>query len=154
MRFTPKTEEEIQAEMLLPDGEYDFTVAKAEEKTSSSGNPMIALDLHVYRPDGGFFTVKDWVLEKFARKLRNFCGALGLMAQYEKGELSAKLIEGRSGRCIIASEKGRKKDDGSGEYPPKNVIKDYVLPKAAKALSESERAPAQTPLASDDEIPF
>lgn len=53
MRFEPKSEDQLKAEFLLPDGEYDFTVTEAEEKQSAKGNDMIALKLTAYTPDGG-----------------------------------------------------------------------------------------------------
>lgn len=127
MKFQPKTEQELQAEMVMPAGEYDFEVAEATDTVSKrSGNDMLALKLKVYAPGGGFRLVTDYLLEKLAWKLRHFCEATGLIAKYENGTLMARDCEGRSGRAILQVDAERKSDDGTKTYPPKNSVKDYV----------------------------
>jgi hypothetical protein len=43
VKITPKTEEQIKMERLLPAGDYPFQVLSAEDKRSKNGNDMIAL---------------------------------------------------------------------------------------------------------------
>lgn len=120
MRFTPKTEEEIAAENLLQPGEYGFTVMEAEDTQSKAGNDMMKVKLEVFAPDGGTRHVYDYLLEKMAFKLRHFAATVGRMADYERGELSADAVVGRSGLVRIEIEP-------AGDYPAKNVVKDYVV---------------------------
>ena len=48
MKFSP--EDEVTAS-LLPDGEYEAVVSRAEEKFSANGNEMIELTLTIYGSD-------------------------------------------------------------------------------------------------------
>lgn len=149
MQFKPKTQKELDLERLLPDGEYDFEVAYAEDKTSSTGNPMIAVKLSVFAADGGTRSVRDWLMEKMAFKLRHFAYATGMGAEYESGELAAANIVGRSGRCKIASEEGK------GDFPASNKVKDYIVSADAPARKPAPNAAPKLPAAStDDTVPF
>jgi len=111
MRLTPKTREQIEAENMLPEGNYEATVESAEDKTSKSGNEMIALKLRCYLPDGSERVISDWILEAFAAKLLDFVEAAGLEAQYKLGKLEARDCEGANVMLTIAHKKQTK-----GEY--------------------------------------
>lgn len=121
LNFTPKTEEELNKSVLLQKGEYDFEVMKAEEALSKSGNDMIKLTLKVYGPNGETAHVYDYLLVAMEFKLKHFCDSVGLVAEYESGQLTADMCGGRAGRCKLAVE-----TDASGKYDDKNVVKDYV----------------------------
>ena len=86
MKFTPKTEEQL----LQPKGEYDFKIAHAEEKISSSGNEMIKLEVTTYQQGRTVTTVFDYLLEAMMFKLIHFCRYTGLEEKYESGELTAE----------------------------------------------------------------
>lgn len=120
MRFTPKSEHEIEAENLLPKGRYDFEVVKAEDAVSKKGNEMIKVCLKVFAPNGGTPFVWDYLLEAFLGKLLNFCSATGLMEAYNNGDLQADMLFGRCGKVDIDTE------PASGNYKAKNVVVDYV----------------------------
>jgi hypothetical protein len=120
MRFTPKTEQEIQQALLLPDGEYDFEVISALDKQSKSGNDMIELKLRVFHEQSERF-ITDYLMEAMAFKLRHFCGAAGLMDEYESGALAAGMCVGKAGRVKLIIQK-----DKTGAYPDKNSVRDYV----------------------------
>ncbi len=126
MRFQPKSEKELAEDGLLPAGEYDFEVLKATEKTSKAGNEMIEVLHWAYGPDGEKSLVTDFLMEKIAYKLRHFASAVGLLADYESGNLSAASLAGRTGRFKLAVEASK-----DSQYPPKNTVKDYVVPKVA-----------------------
>lgn len=126
MKFAPKSEEELAAELVLPAGTYDFEVVDAEEKLSKGGNEMIVVELKVFNRDGGFRKVTDYLLEKLAFKLRHFCCTTGLIQAYNAGSLSANKCIGRGGKVIIQIEPERKSEDGSKTYPSKNSVKDYL----------------------------
>lgn len=122
MRFTPQTEEELEHEMLIPAGEYDFTVADAVEKTSKSGNPMIELNLIVF-VDGHQQYVRDWLLTSLVMqkyKVRHFCASTGLLEKYDTGELNARDCISRSGQLKLGIQEGK------GNYGPQNSVKDYI----------------------------
>ena len=126
MKFTPKTEAEIQEANLLPAGTYDFRITKAEDAVSKSGNEMIVVTLAVYRPEGGFTLVTDYLLESMAYKLRHCCKECGIINLYEAGTLMASDLEGREGRLQL------KQDPAKGDFLAKNVVKDYGPGKDAK----------------------
>lgn len=152
MKFQPKSEDEIQRELLLPAGSYDFQVADAEEKTSKSGNPMIAVKLQVFDGDGGHRFVMDYLMEKMAFKFRHFCDSTASLDLYNSGSLTAKDCVGRCGKVKLAVEE----QEG---YNPKNTVKDYVkhdesadgLVPAMPLKSTVLKAAANN---QDDQIPF
>jgi len=136
---------------MLPPGEYDFEVLKSTDKFSKGGNPMIELVMWVYSADGERVIVTDYLLEKLAYKLRHFASAVGRIADYEAGTLDGNGLVGLTGRCKLGVEKP--KDDSP--YPPKNVVRDYVVPKAGSngggAAPEQEEAAAS---GNQDGMPF
>jgi len=126
MNFKPKKESELSEkyeQILLPAGEYDFTVTKATDKTSGNGNEMIEMKLDIHIPEGGKAKVYDYLLEAMHYKLKHFCEATNLVPQYETGSLTAALCTGRTGRCIIVI-----KADKNGTYADRNEVKDYCKP--------------------------
>ncbi len=153
MKFSPKTEEDIKREGLLPEGVYDFEVTKSEDKVSASGNEMIAVHLKVFGPNGER-NVRDWLMEKMAYKLRHFCSTTGLLPKYEAGTLCAEDCVGRSGKVKIAI----KNDE---QYGPQNAVKDYSPAASATEPAMVKAAPAPAPrlpagnaAPGVDEIPF
>lgn len=135
MKITPRSEEEIRLASLWPEGEYDFEIAAATEKLSSSSNPMIELACRVFN-GGGERMVKDWLLEKVEYKLRHFAFAIGLGVAYENGDLDATLMVGRAGRLKLGIEKAK------GDFPPKNKVVDYIVADAAKDQASAAKKPA------------
>jgi hypothetical protein len=129
MRFDPKSKDELKRDMLLPAGDYDFTVTEAEEKESAKGNPMIAVKLTVYTPDGSERTVRDWIMQGTV-KLHDFCASTDLSRQYEAGELTDADCVGRSGRATLIIE------DAKGQYGPANRVREYLEPAQPKAATQ------------------
>lgn len=110
--------------MLIPDGEYDFQVMKAEEGVSkTSGNDMITLQIGVFLPDGTTRTVKDWLVGSdapmCAMKIRHFARSCDLMSLYEAGAIDQYACEGACGRVKIGSQ-------DSAQYGPQNNVVDYI----------------------------
>jgi hypothetical protein len=122
--FTPKSDSELNSERLLPKGEYDFEVSKAIDKTFKSGSIGIALTVTVFQPDGTCRLVNDNLVFTDAAmfKVSQFSKCVGLYEKYSQGEINAIDCERRSGRCKVDIEP-------EGEFPAKNVIKGYVVPK-------------------------
>lgn len=149
----PKTEEELDMDRLLPKGTYDFEIVKAEEKTSKKGHEMIDANLKVYHGEG-FQFVRDFLMEAMPHKLRHFAETVGVLDAYESGSLQASDIVGRSGKVRIDIEP-------AGEYPAKNVVKDYGEKKKADVAAKGplmNAGPKKTPSVEDglesDSIPF
>lgn len=147
----PKTEEELDFERLLPKGVYDFEIVKAEEKQSKKGNDMIAVNLKVFHGDG-FQFVRDFLMEAMSHKLRHFAETVGLLESYDSGQLDANDLVGRSGKARIDIEP-------AGEFPAKNVVKDYgekkkADPAAKGPLMNAGPKPSSDDADPDQEIPF
>jgi hypothetical protein len=149
MRFAPKTEKEIAEANLWPTGNYDFEIMEAEDTLSKAGNEMMEMKVRLYSEDCGTQIVTDYLVDtpKAAFKIRHCANAVGLLAEYEKGELLAADLVRRTGKCKVVIRK-----DNSGQYPDKNQIADYLKSDTGRAveLPPKEKANAEI----DDEIPF
>lgn len=150
MQFQPKSEKDIQAQQLAPEGDYDFEVLRADDATSKKGNVMIALKIGLYSGEAIHWHVFDYLLGAMEAKLRHFADTTGLLAKYESGELAARDCVGRAGRCriVIAQDKNQ-------VFSDKNAVKDYIVrtakPLPGKPLPGNEaKAEAEIP----DDIPF
>jgi uncharacterized protein DUF669 len=131
--FNPLTDEQISAIQnrdLLSDGVYPFTVKNAEQQHSKSGNPMLKITIGVLASENDERNIKDYLLatDQMMFKLKHFCESIGLGDKYAKGTFSETDCIGRSGKVKIGTQKGAKKEDGSGFYSDRNSVKDYVLP--------------------------
>ncbi len=149
MRFTPKTESELSSMNLLDAGIYKYEVVEAEERLSSKGNEMIVVKLDIYDDSGFRRSLKDYLLEAMAFKLRHFCESAGLLDKYNSGELTTNELVGVSGKVDIAYQAGDQKPEG-GYYPDKNVVADYIVPDASEPAKTPKK---ENPLDSED-IPF
>lgn len=132
MKTNPKTDEQLHDEAMLPEGEYDFSIDKAEDKVSKKGREagqtepdMIQLDLTVFSSKGDR-RVRDWIVSTMAWKLKHFCYAVGLGEAYERGDISADGLVGRCGKLLL------KKGKANGDFAPRNEVKDYIVNGAEK----------------------
>lgn len=155
MQFEPKTESELDDEMVMPDGVYDFEVAGANNTVSKKGNEMIALELRVFDRNGTPRLLRDWLLGTGhplnRKKLLHFCRTTGL--DYESGELTAELCVGRAGLVQLSIE-------DSDDYGRQNRVAGYKVESSTEARQKpAEGVPAaQTQRAlkdrNPDDIPF
>jgi hypothetical protein len=149
MRFEPKTEEECAAAGLLPKGTYLFEVAEAKDKTSKAGNEMVELRLECHGDDDSKRSVFDYLVasDGSAPKIRQFAVCVGMLNEYERGELKAEDMIGRTGSAKIYI-----KQDKAGQYPDKNAVGEYLKPNGSAApISKSA---GSSPALVDDDIPF
>jgi hypothetical protein len=152
MKITPKSQEEIDLEGLLAKGVYDFEVLKAEDKLSKKGNEMIHVKLKVFSGDGYQF-VDDYLMEAMSYKLRHFCEEAKLIDKYESGELVANDCIGRCGKVKLDIEPG-------GDFPAKNIVKDYGEKKKADVAAKGPlmnarpKAPVDDDSDPENRIPF
>lgn len=124
MKFTAKTDKEIAEERLLPEGQYPFEISGGEDTISKAGNDMIKLTVRVFKNDGTFLLVDDYLLESMMYKIKHACDACGLSDKYESGELLGSDFIGRTGELKLKIQK-----DTTGNYPDRNSIADYIVPK-------------------------
>jgi hypothetical protein len=156
MEIKPKSREEIAREKLLKPGIYDGEVMRAEETTSkSSGNPMIKLKVRIFH-DGGEAHLYDYITSTQVEKLCAFCDAVGLSKEYDAGDVKSDDMEGRPFRAKIGIEDEKPKDDGEGNWPAKNKVKDY-LPRNEKdggrKVEKAEPTSAEA-AAEKEDLPF
>lgn len=129
--FNPLSDDQINAfqnRALLPDGIYPFVVKAVEPQVSKSSIPMLKVKIVVVASDTDFRTIFDYLLttEQMMFKLKHFCEAIGIEDKYNKGGFEPSDCIERSGKVKIGIQKGAAKDDGSGFYPDKNTVKDYM----------------------------
>ena len=142
MRFQPKTDEQIEQEQTFgdpfPRGEYDVMVKEAKDDISkTTNNEQIKLMVVITNDDGHRRTAFDYLLEAMPKKLKSFCDACGLQEEYESGSLEAAHCRGQEMRAIVDIEPAK------GDYPAKNVIKQYLPRQAAqRTAGGSASAPA------------
>lgn len=157
MRVTPISSEEANEQASgdpWPPGEYDFVVNEAAEGISNAGNEQIKLTLHVLNRQGQQRTVFDYLpnTAKAQWKVRHFAEAVGMVRQYETGELQVGHMLQRPGRCKL------KIKPADGQYSAQNSVADYIpLAGAAQQPSSAPRAAARQPAPAgdiDDDIPF
>lgn len=157
MKFQPKTEKELAEENLLEEGVYPFEISGAEDAVSkSSGLDMIVLTVRVYKPDGSFNLITDYLSssEKAQFKLRNICKAVGLLSHYDAGQLSSEQFIGKTGEVKLKIQK-----DPGGQYPDKNSVGSYVVPKEGEEPVELPKGALDKLTSSKDDdladdIPF
>jgi hypothetical protein len=105
---------------VWPKGEYDFQIVDAEEKLSASkGNPMIELRIEITRRDGSTRRVRDYLLAQRPGKLLHAAMACSVLDKYQDGLLSEDDFLGKRGSLKLGIERSK-------DYPPKNVVLDYV----------------------------
>lgn len=124
MIFTPKTEEELQKDGLLPDGIYSYQVIKSEDKVSHAGNQYTSITLKVWDSEGDEHLVfTNMALTKL---LKHFCDVNGMQMEYQSGNIPAENFMGKSGGEVHISIEGEKPNPNGGVYKSKNIVKDYI----------------------------
>ncbi len=151
MKFTPKTDKELAEERLLPEGQYGFEISGGVDKTSKAGNEMIELTVRVFKEDGTFLLVTDYLMEVILYKVSHAAKVCGLEDKYNAGTLEAGDFIGKTGQLKLGIQK-----DKNGQYPDKNVVKDYVVPKDGEESAPPKGSNAAAAKKDDleDEIPF
>ena len=150
MKFTPKSEQEIQEAGLLPKGIYDAEIIESEEAESKAGNPMIKINVRVFRPDGGSALIFDYLLASMPHKLRHCAYAVGFGGDYENGLLSAFDLIGRPCKVNVGISQDKNK-----EFPMRNQINDYVVDAVENCPGAESRDLVKTstkPTASDSKL--
>lgn len=129
--FNPLTDEQINAVQnrdLLIEDIYPFIVKSMEQQHSKSGNEMLKVRLGVMDTKGDTRYIFDYLLatDQMIYKLKHFCESIGLAAKYAEGKFYPQDCIGLMGKVKIGIQKGAIKEDGTGSYPDKNSVKDYI----------------------------
>lgn len=159
--FKPISREELaKATQPMPDGWYEASVDSAEFKTSASGNPMFALRLTVYKPDGSQANVRDWAVCEHpnplvVRKFIALCDAAGHGKAYDEGRVTSEMLSGSYVKVELGTQ------PAEGEYPAKNVVHNYATAEKDKVRPALKSKPAPRPgggheykPVGEDDIPF
>jgi len=143
-------------------GTYDFEIHDASEEISKAGNEQIKLTVWVFDDQGDRKTCFDYLgaTEKVQWKTRQFCQSVGLITQYESGELDVNDIVERTGKLKLGVQK-------STEYGDQNKVLAYLeapeqparaaRPAASRPVNSAparQPAPARSSQDLDDTIPF
>ena len=155
MQFVPKSEKQIIEAGLWPAGQYDFEITKAERAVSGAaskepGTEFIKLNVRLWNAEGSTRFVNGILHPAMEAQLRHFCDAGGLLAKYEAGTLEAHDCLGVSGRLKLKI----KAEDGN--FPAKNEIADFIVPKKENNPISAPKTEASTPQQhkEGDDVPF
>lgn len=155
-----ESEAEQERFQLMKEGEYDAVVTSSEDRTSSTGNPMLDITLTVYDEMGKTHGVRDFLVltRSMMWKIIHCADSAGALPEYNQGRFCSNSIINRNVRVKIAVEEGRQipldklqgKPEGS-LYPAKNKVVDYVKKSEQKPLGHEKPTVDQL---EDDEVPF
>lgn len=121
MDFNPTDAvEQPSGPKLLDPGTYELVVREAEERVSSKGNPMIALELEPVGHQGVLIREYLVATQSAMFRIKNFCEAAGLTEKFEAGRLSEDDCRGSKVRARLTVEEGT---DG---YSDKNRVEEYL----------------------------
>ena len=161
LSWEPKTEEEIQREQLglFDEGVYPGLVIEAEERTDAKGRNFIEVKLELYDGDQSHHVYAHLSPHWFQHLFAHFFRSAGHEDMYQRGTLPS--VDEVVGWNVLAEVGIQEKSVGKDgkEYPPKNVINDFVtkdvkdnydMVKKAKAGAESATAEAKK----DDDLPW
>ena len=121
MKFEPKTEEQIDAMFIIPDGTRCFCeVKEAGNHISKEGKESIKLHLAIWE-DATIRTYLDvYLTPAFMKLFKHAADAMLTQEKYESGDIGPEDYEGKSCDCIIGIEKAK------GNFKEKNYIKDFI----------------------------
>lgn len=113
-------EDEIENEssfVLLPEGEYTFTVTNIERGYYNGGEKIPACPQATVTLQIGTATLTERFLlhSRMEWKLSEFFGALGMKKHGERLRMQWNAVIGKSGRCKVLVRNYTKKDGTSGE---------------------------------------
>lgn len=158
MRYQPKTEKELQDQLLWPDGEYDFEVVKAEPAKSgpqskSPGTEFIKLNVAIFNDAGGKKFINAILHPAMEWQLRQFCEEGGIIAKYDSGSLEADDCQGICGKLQLKTK------EAEGNFPAKNEVKAWGVKKKAEKAKTTSAPPSpvskgDAPPNDGDDVPF
>jgi len=149
MNFTPLTDEQLQIAALVPEGIYEYTVVKSEDKISKTGNEYTSITLMVWDENGKEHLI--FTNMALIKLLKHFCDVNGMQEQYKSGNIPAPNFIGKNGGKVCLSIEGEKQNPTGGVYKAKNIVKDYIISPSGSLTNPLANKPVGFP---DDEVPF
>lgn len=137
MKFNPTDAgDSTKPASILPDGDYLLAILDAEERVSSSGNPMVELTIGEATGKGRRFW--DYLVSTPAAlwKVKQFMEAAGLEDDFKRGQVDASALIG----LIVPASVTTQESDG---YPPKNSAAwgvDGMEPTRVKDIDAARKA--------------
>jgi hypothetical protein len=161
LNYTPKTEQQIDEERIIPKGEYPFEVTSAEQRVGDYGEYLLLKFSLTSYQTGRVFNGSDIISlsDSYAWKLRHACEEMNILEIYERQELEVNDFLNRQGVLLIDHRISKK--TGFME----SYVKDYgvkldtksSVPKSTNNELESYDPLNSLPLKSemqDDDVPF
>lgn len=150
MNFDPNEANEV----MLPEAWYDAEILEAKDKKSSAGNDMMEVLYAVYASASPEHVYDYFVQgnQSSMSRMKKFCFALGLEAQFNKGAITPDMVKGKPIKLFIKTQKPK---EGS-QYGPKNVASKYADPAdptATNGNAANVTVAAGAP-SNDPDIPF
>lgn len=133
--------------VLLPDGDYDFTVNKVTRSRYEGSSKMpscntVSVELSVWgAQDRATITERFFLVKKFEWKLSQFFLSIGLKKHGEQLVMRWN-IEGYKGKCKVYID-NYKRDDGSKGQSNK-IKKFYAYDENVQTISSTAPSPQQT----------
>lgn len=164
MKFQPKSEEEVSQFKPWDDGEYSFEILssvkfgtkeyKTCDRLDKNNNDMLQLVVQIFNDNDQKQVIIDYITVTAERKLRHAAVCCDLLVKYQSGELTGDDFVGKCGKLKLYTQKGKAKDDGSGYWPDKNSISDYVISDEDQSQEVPAAVAANVGKVIDDTIPF
>lgn len=145
LSFAPLSDDDLLN--LMPDGDYNFYVKDAQTHRAQNGNVSIKLTVAVIDNKNMERLIPCYLSTNFMLLLKHFTDAVGIESAYQSGRLTPEMCLKQNGRCKIIREEPK---EGTN-YPPKNVIKDFIKRNAGQSKSVS---PPDSDFINDELPPF
>jgi hypothetical protein len=133
--------------IILPEGEYDFTVTKFERGRYAGGSKVPAcnqakLTLTIHSPQGDVDIFHNILLfSRLEGLISNFFTGIGLKKKGEKLKMDWKAAIGRSGRCKLEIHEWTGND---GQKKQNNQVKSFIPADEVKPIQPQNQAPFPT----------
>lgn len=107
---------------VLSPGEYPAMIESAEEKTSKAGNPMLVVEMNVYKNDGTTVIIKDYMITggQYSAdwKIKNLCKSAGIAVT---GSIDCADLIGHGIRVKLGIK------PAEGKFNEQNKVLDYLI---------------------------
>ena len=133
MQFTPMSDQEIQENALLADGQYKAQLWEAIDKDSrnnplltKNGDEKIQIICHVFDDKDRPRKVTGMVTTAYMKLFKHFCDALGLEKEYKEGHVTALDCK-KKDSVVFGVQIGRRMyTKENGEVVWSNQIEDFI----------------------------
>lgn len=134
----------------MPEAVYAFEVLSAVDGKSKAGDDQTTITLGIYDAANNIRRVKDWLNGSSNRgeaKIQAFAESIGMLTQYEAGNLPTEDLAGKEGYVKISKQTSEK-------YGTQNNVSYYVPNPPEGAVMIAPPAPQSQQPFSDESVPF